>query len=61
MVLALLLLASMLFVGYLPTVHASTDPAGDFRTALRDDWSTTVPVASSNIIAVGGPQANLFS
>ncbi|MEM0444070.1 MAG: hypothetical protein QXF45_03180 [Candidatus Caldarchaeum sp.] len=26
MVLALLLLASMLFVGYLPTVHASTDP-----------------------------------
>lgn len=36
-------------------------PAGDFRTALRDDWSTTVPVASSNIIAVGGPQANLFS
>jgi hypothetical protein len=31
---------------------------GDNRTALKDDWSTTVPIASSNIIAVGGPVAN---
>lgn len=28
------------------------------RTALADDWCTTYPVASSNIINVGGPLAN---
>jgi hypothetical protein len=40
----------------------------DFRTALRDDWcylGTTagdeVPVASSNMIGVGGPLANLLA
>jgi hypothetical protein len=29
-----------------------------YRIALRDDWCTTWPIASSNIIAVGGPLAN---
>jgi hypothetical protein len=40
----------------------------DFRTALRDDWchagtvlGDEVPVASSNMIGVGGPLANLLS
>jgi hypothetical protein len=28
------------------------------RLALKDDWCTTWPVASSNIISVGGPLAN---
>jgi hypothetical protein len=31
---------------------------GDFRTALKDDYSTTMPIASSDIIGVGGPLAN---
>jgi len=31
------------------------------RAALRDDWCTTWPVASSNLIAVGGPIANLLA
>jgi hypothetical protein len=31
------------------------------RTAFRDDWCTTVPIESSNIITVGGPQVNLAS
>jgi hypothetical protein len=29
------------------------------RTALKDDWCTTWPVASSNVITVGGPLANV--
>ncbi|MGB9705037.1 MAG: hypothetical protein ACPL3C_06275, partial [Pyrobaculum sp.] len=33
--------------------------AGDYRTALKDDWSKTVPIASSNMIFVGGPLVNL--
>jgi len=33
---------------------------GDKRTALRDDWCTTWPVASSNIIGIGGPGSNLL-
>jgi len=33
---------------------------GDKRTALRDDWCTTWPIASSNIIGVGGPGSNLL-
>ncbi|MGB9959061.1 MAG: hypothetical protein ACPLKQ_00870 [Candidatus Bathyarchaeales archaeon] len=33
----------------------------DYRTALRDDWCTTWPVASSNMIGVGGPLANLLA
>jgi hypothetical protein len=32
-----------------------------FRAALKDDWCTYWPVASSNMIGVGGPLANLFS
>ena len=34
---------------------------GDHRTALRDDWCTTWPVASSNMIGVGGPLANVLA
>ena len=34
---------------------------GDHRTALRDDWCTYWPVASSNTMGVGGPGANLYS
>ncbi|GIU72430.1 MAG: hypothetical protein KatS3mg003_1909 [Candidatus Nitrosocaldaceae archaeon] len=38
------------------------DHAGDdHRSALKKYWSTTVPIASSNIISVGGPGANLVS
>jgi hypothetical protein len=32
-----------------------------FRAALKDDWCTFWPVASSNILGVGGPLANLLS
>lgn len=32
---------------------------GDYRLALKDDWSRTVPIASSNMIFVGGPLSNL--
>ena len=35
--------------------------AGDRRTALRDDWCTTWAVASSDMIGVGGPIANLYA
>jgi hypothetical protein len=31
------------------------------RLALKDDWCTTWPVASSNMITVGGPLANLLT
>jgi len=31
------------------------------RTALRDDWCTTWPIASSNMITVGGPLANMMT
>ena len=31
------------------------------RAALRDDWCETWPVASSNMIAVGGPLANMLA
>ncbi|MCP8323794.1 MAG: hypothetical protein L6N96_06430, partial [Candidatus Methylarchaceae archaeon HK02M2] len=34
---------------------------GDLRTALKDDWNSTVPISSSNIITVGGPMANVFA
>jgi hypothetical protein len=38
------------------------DHAGDdHRSALKKYWSTTIPIASSNIISVGGPGANLVS
>ncbi|MFB3889929.1 MAG: hypothetical protein ACE14S_10595 [Candidatus Bathyarchaeia archaeon] len=32
-----------------------------FRAALADDWCTTWPVASSNMICVGGPLANVLA
>jgi hypothetical protein len=38
-------------VGYL------YDGMNDNRTALKDDWSSSVPISSSNIITVGGPVA----
>jgi hypothetical protein len=31
----------------------------DMRCGLHDDWCTTVPVASSNMLFSGGPRANL--
>jgi hypothetical protein len=31
------------------------------RPALRDDWCTTWPITSSNMIAIGGPLANMFT
>lgn len=34
---------------------------GEGRTALKDDYCRTWPIASSNIITVGGPAANLNS
>jgi hypothetical protein len=38
-----------------------TGYANDYRVALRDDWCTTWPVSSSNMITVGGPLANMLS
>jgi len=32
-----------------------------YRTALGDDWCTTWPIASSNMITVGGPLANVLT
>jgi hypothetical protein len=31
------------------------------RSALKDDWCTTWPIASSNLIAIGGPLANVLA
>lgn len=31
----------------------------DMRSSLKDDWCTSNPVSSSNLISVGGPRANL--
>jgi len=48
----------------LPATTAYRDAALGYntgRTAFRDDWCTTVPIESSNIITVGGPQVNLAS
>jgi hypothetical protein len=53
--------------GYLGTVTKNanaTNVRGDYydsigRSDLRDDWCTSVPVSSSNMIFVGGPRANL--
>jgi len=35
--------------------------AADRRTALKDDWCTYWPISSSNMIAVGGPLANMLA
>ena len=35
--------------------------ASDFRTALSDDWCTTWPISSANLIGSGGPLANLLA
>jgi hypothetical protein len=34
---------------------------GDYRTGLRDDWCTTWPITTSNMIGVGGPLANMLA
>jgi hypothetical protein len=51
---------------YAPFVmgRAATDTKADYRdnlgrTFLRDDWCTTYPVSSSNMLFSGGPGANL--
>lgn len=41
------------------TMADYTDTIG--RAALNDDWCTYWPVASSNIIGIGGPLANMLS
>jgi hypothetical protein len=44
------------------TTDYTYDPAaGDYRASLRDDWCTTWAVASSDMIGVGGPLANMYS
>jgi hypothetical protein len=35
--------------------------ANDYRVALKSNWCTTYPVASSNMISNGGPVANMLS
>jgi hypothetical protein len=35
--------------------------AGDHRASLRDDWCTTWPVASSDMVGIGGPLANVYA
>lgn len=54
------------WVNYLKT-GSGTDP-GNYRAYLRDDWcklgtsaNDEIPVASSNLIGVGGPLANLLA
>jgi hypothetical protein len=54
------------WVNYLKT-GAGTDP-GNYRAYLRDDWckqgtsaNDEIPVATSNMIGVGGPLANLLA
>jgi hypothetical protein len=37
------------------------EESGDYRLALKDDWSTTVPIASASLIGVGGPVPNLVA
>lgn len=39
----------------------STSNTPGFRAALVDDWCTSWPVTSSNIIGVGGPYANILA
>jgi hypothetical protein len=44
------------------TTDYTYDPAmADYRASLRDDWCTTWAVASSDMIGVGGPLANMYS
>lgn len=33
----------------------------DLRTALKDDWCTTWPISSANLIGSGGPLANMLA
>jgi len=46
------------FANYFITADATTPGQ---RLTLKDDWCNTWPIASSNIIAVGGPSANLIT
>jgi len=44
------------------TGHTKTDYKDTIgRAALRDDWCKTWPIASSNMIGVGGPLANMLA
>jgi hypothetical protein len=47
-------------VGWARTDYAYDYP-DDMRTALKNDWCTTWPISSSNMISVGGPLANVLS
>jgi len=44
---------------YYDTQRAQTVDKAAGRAHLKDDWCTTLPVSSSNIIAVGGPYVNV--
>ena len=55
---------------YIPWIARNLTGTSDARTnyndalgreALKDDWCNTWPISSSNIIAVGGPAANLIT
>ena len=52
-----------IMANFSPVVDLSWSPFVDSigRAALRDDWCTTYPVSSANIIGLGGPLANLLS
>jgi hypothetical protein len=43
------------------TAYYYNNTGGDFRTGLRDDWCTTWPITTSNMIGVGGPIANVLA
>lgn len=47
--------------GNLATDYHYDHAEDDHRTALKDDWCTTWPIASANIIGVGGPIANVLA
>jgi hypothetical protein len=45
-------------INYYDDVLPQVEDEGHGRAHLRDDWCTTLPVASSNIIVIGGPYPN---
>jgi hypothetical protein len=47
-------------MGWAKTDYAYDYPE-DMRRALKNDWCTTWPISSSNMISVGGPLANVLS
>ncbi|UCE43723.1 MAG: hypothetical protein JSV57_05060 [Candidatus Bathyarchaeota archaeon] len=44
---------------YYDDVLPQVNVAGNGRPHFRDDWCTTLPVASSNVIVIGGPTVNI--